>query len=62
MPERKQMKMRNKLYKKMCLKYKILNTSYLELKADLLNFTSYNMEGINSRHSKLFKYVIIYLK
>ena len=40
----------------------ILKISYLDLRADLENFTRYNVKGINSLYSKLFKYIITCLK
>lgn len=52
--------MRNKLQKNsMCLKWKILKLSYFELKVDLVNFTGYNVKGINSLCSNLFKMLYV---
>lgn len=42
----------------MCLKWKVLKMSYSELKIHLVNFTGYNVKGINSLYPALFKYVI----
>lgn len=55
--------MRMRSYRKItCFNGNILKISYLDLRPDLENFSGYNVKGINSLFSKLFKYIIVCLK